>query len=96
MTVADGGIAIPVLRSMNSAWRDGSTVEYERMGRLLAKSGPDELRETAERLALFIVGLTSMIEERDPEFSFAEWATSTEDFFVLKILEAQFTEGDAE
>lgn len=94
MTAA--GVSIPVLRSVNRAWRTSNESDVVDVKRLLDGAGPEELRETTRHLALLVVTLASLVEERCEDFTFDGWVAFQEESLLLDAIEAQFAEdGDA-
>ena len=91
------GLAIPVLKAVNTGWRDSSSADVADVGRLLDGAELDELRETTRHLALLVVSLASLIEERgDGGFTFDGWIAHQQEWLTLEALEDQFAgNGDA-
>ena len=85
------GVAFPVLRSVDAAWRDSATGDVTSRS-LLDAANPDALRDTAHHLALMAVALGVLLEERDDDFSFADWIAQQDERLTLEAFEAQFTD----
>ena len=85
------GIAFPVLRSIDAAWRDNATGDVTSSS-LLDVADPAALRDTAQHLALMAVALGLLLEERDDDFSLTDWIAQQDERLTIDAFEAQFTD----
>jgi hypothetical protein len=68
-----GGTAVAAVRLVHDAWRYQSDDDLRTLDRLLDEAEPEELRGTAEHLAIFVVGLATLFDEANDDWHFDEW-----------------------